>query len=147
MERRSLLKSLLLSPLAFLRPKQPGGEAGTRLTGIRQYVELNNIQLPHEVPYGADLRTGDGECLPEVRWDSLSEEEQRVLTFASTAFDGNAGAVFPITRQNARSRAQDRLYRLGLLTFTSKVPDHKFDLCGWYTISHYGRGIVPANVG
>jgi hypothetical protein len=40
----------------------------------------------------------------------------------------------------------DRLFRLGLLTFTSKMPEHRGDLCGGYSLSHYGREIVPATV-
>lgn len=149
MDRRNLLQSLLLSPVAFLRSsKMP---APTHLRDVPRGA--------YDAPYGADLRTGEGECLPEVRWASLSPEQQHVLAFASGTMDGNAGAVFPIDFPShphwspdrtgpgdARRKAQDSLYRLGLLTFTSKVPEHRYDLCGWYTITQYGREIVPLGV-
>jgi hypothetical protein len=131
MERRSLLKSMLLSPLTFFQ-RQP-------------------VHPPHEAPYDADLRTGNGKCLPEVRWDSLSHEEQvalaRMVDHEAAVFPADSPSHPRYSRDaaNPHLHVYDRLYRLGLLTFTSKVPEHEYDLCGWYTISHYGREIVPAS--
>ena len=41
-----------------------------------------------------------------------------------------------------RMAAYDSLFRLGLLTFTSKMPEHEYDICGWYTISQYGLEVA-----
>jgi hypothetical protein len=93
--------------------------------------------------------------LPEIRWGSLSAEQQAILLRATESFDGSAGAVcswdFPSDpRWSAsasiytvkRMAVYDSLFRLGLLTFTSKMPEHEYDLCGWYTISQYGLEVA-----
>ena len=134
MNRRSLLASLLFAPLARLRTR---------------YAPASPIQ---QHPALADShKTGQ---LPEVRWDSLDAAQQRVLSRAAGSYDGSAGAVFPtdlrwtaeVSIYSAeRLSACDSLFRLGLLTFTSKMPEHNGDLCGWYTISQYGREIVQSS--
>jgi hypothetical protein len=139
MNRRDLLASLLLSPL-------------TRLLGRR--APTPPIQRH---PALADAHKAGR--LPEVRWDSLDAEQQAILLRGTESFDGAVGAVcswdFPSDpRWNAsasiytakRMAVYDSLFRLGLLTFTSKMPEHEYDLCGWYTISQYGREIVLANL-
>jgi len=138
MNRRSLLASLLFAPLARLRTRY------APVSPIQRHSALANSH-----------KTGQ---LPEVQWDSLDAAQQHVLLRAAGSYDGSAGAVFPwdfptdprwtaeASIYNAeRLSACDSLFRLGLLTFTSKMPEHNGDLCGWYTISQYGREIMQSS--
>ena len=133
--RRDLLASLLLAPFSRLL----GRRAAT--PPIQRHPALADAHKAVR--------------LPEVRWDSLDTKQQRVLSQAVKMYDGCAGAVFPwdfpsdprwTAESSIYKTAYDSLFRLGLVTFTSKMPEHEGDLCGWYTISQYGREIVPANL-
>ncbi len=130
MNRRSLLASLLLSPLAMLRARRASAAS------VQRHPALADAHKAGK--------------LPEVRWGALDADQQRVLTQAVASLDGCAGAVFPWDfptdprwRSGAsiygaeRLTACDSLFRLGLLTFTSKMPEHEWDLCGWYTVSQF----------
>ena len=135
MNRRSLLASLLLAPFTKLRARYAPDP-------IQQHPALADSH-----------RTGR---LPEVRWDQLSAEQREILLRgAEGSSTGCVGAVCPWDfpsdpRRSAsvsiytveRMAAYDSLFRLGLLTFTSKMPEHEYDICGWYTISQYGLEVA-----
>ena len=145
MDRRSLLQSLLAAPFACLRGLRVPGELPSAASPDARLAPL---------PAAEAFAWKPGH-LPEVEWGSLSQEEQRVLVTATTLESGHAGVVFPCDFPNhpywsedrsrrTRTAARNHLFRLGLLTYTSKTPEHSGDLCGWYTITHYGRWIIPA---
>ena len=143
MHRRSLLSSLLMSPLVFFHARR-AQSTETSPAGTHWHGSMD------------DAPSRPGDKLAEVRWEELSNDEQGALAWAASAVDGCAGAVFPWDFPShprwraesqtdvglARLKAWEGLYRRGLLTFTSKMPEHYGDLCGWYTISQYGREVA-----